>query len=59
MDRNANRIASRAFNDDADARTRNSGGHVERPGRRRAARAAAKAARKADRRWVERSQVST
>jgi len=55
MDRNANRIASKSHNDDADAKSRYSGGHIERPGRRRAARAAAKAARKADRRWVERN----
>lgn len=52
MDRNANRIASKNFEERAVACSRTGGGHTHRNGICRVRRAHNKAARNIDRRWV-------
>lgn len=51
MNRNANRLAAKGYNDEADIRSRNHGGHSERTGVKRRNVLAARKGRRLDSQW--------
>ncbi len=57
MNRNANRLAAKGYDDEADIRSRNHGGHSERPGVKRGNRIASRRGRRLDSKWEKKNRA--
>jgi hypothetical protein len=57
MDRNANRLATKGYDDEGDIRSRNHGGHSERNGVKRANRISKRRGRSLDDRWEKKNRI--